>query len=245
MVLDNNALLMYDRALCADAGLVGVDEAGRGALAGPVVAAAAWVKQDFYDKEPEECKKVRDSKTLPALTREKLFNQFVSWEQEGLIAFSWAQASVVEIDVCNILGATHLAMRRALDVLASKLPKSLCLEPQINADLDDNDAAEWLGTRTPLRILVDGPPVKPFDYKHEGVISGDKKSFAIALASIVAKVSRDCLMLELDSLYPAYGFAKHKGYGTPEHSAAILKHGQTDEHRSLFLTKLFSRRGKE
>jgi ribonuclease HII len=178
-------------------GLVaGVDEAGRGPLAGPVVAAAV-ILDDLHP-----IKGLADSKKLTALQRDRLYDEI----RGKALCFAVAQASVQEIDQHNILQATLLAMRRAVDGL--RLPPKL--------------------------VLVDGNRLPVLPMRAEAIVQGDDKVAAISAASILAKVTRDRWCLDLDLLYPVYGFAKHKGYGTAEHLAALRAHGPCSEHRVSF-----------
>ena len=179
------------------AGLVaGVDEAGRGPLAGPVVVAAVILDQ----RQP--IKGLADSKKLTALRREKLFDEI----RAKALCCSIAQASVEEIDRLNILQATLLAMRRAVEGLRLK----------------------------PNKVLVDGNRLPDIGLPAQAIVGGDALVPAISAASILAKVHRDRRCLELDQLYPQYGFAKHKGYGTAAHLAALQAHGPCAEHRISF-----------
>ena len=184
--------------LCWDApGLVaGVDEAGRGPLAGPVVAAAVILD----DLNP--IKGLADSKKLTALRRERLYDEI----RAKALCCSIAQASVEEIDQINILQATMLAMRRAVEGLRLK----------------------------PVLVLVDGNRLPVLSMRAEAIVKGDSKVAAISAASILAKVTRDRWCAELDAQYPQYGFAGHKGYGTAEHLAALQAHGACPEHRKSF-----------
>ena len=177
----------------------GVDEAGRGPLAGPVCAAAVILN--------EEIEGLNDSKKLSEKKREALFDEI----KEKALSYSIAFASVEEIEEHNILNATYLAMNRAIDGL------------NVKADFALID-----GNRVPAGISL----------PCETVVKGDAKSCSIAAASILAKVTRDRLMLEEDKKYPEYNFKKHKGYGTKEHTDAILKYGMSPIHRPSFLKKL-------
>lgn len=178
-------------------GLVaGVDEAGRGPLAGPVVAAAVILD----DLKP--IKGLADSKKLSALRREKLFDEI----RAKALCFSIASASVEEIDQLNILQATMLAMRRAVNGLRLK----------------------------PNMVLVDGNRLPIIDFRAEAIVKGDSLVPAISAASILAKVHRDRWCMEVDLVYPQYGFAGHKGYGTAVHLAALKSHGACPEHRKTF-----------
>jgi ribonuclease HII len=181
----------------APAGLIaGVDEAGRGPLAGPVVAAAVILD----DLNP--IKGLADSKKLTALKRDKLYDEI----RAKALCCSIAEASVEEIDALNILQATMLAMRRAVEGLRLK----------------------------PHKVLVDGNRLPVLDVLAEAIVKGDSKVQAISAASILAKVTRDRWCEQIDHEYPAYGFAKHKGYGTEAHMQALKKHGATPWHRKSF-----------
>jgi ribonuclease HII len=184
--------LTFDRPVL----MAGVDEAGRGPLAGPVVAAAVILD----DLNP--IKGLADSKKLSALRREKLFNEI----RAKALCCSIAQASVEEIDELNILQATLLAMRRAVE--------GLRLKPQL--------------------VLVDGNRLPVLEMRAEAIVKGDSLIPAISAASILAKVTRDRWCVELDLQYPMYGFAGHKGYGTAEHLAALRAHGACSQHRKTF-----------
>ena len=178
-------------------GLVaGVDEAGRGPLVGPVVAAAVILDP----RHP--IAGLADSKTLSPAKRERLFHEI----RAKALCCSVAQASAQEIDALNILQATLLAMQRA--VAGLRLPPKL--------------------------VLVDGNRLPVLPMRADAIVKGDSKVAAISAASIVAKVHRDQLCVALDALYPAYGFSKHKGYGTAEHLAALALHGPCPEHRISF-----------
>ena len=176
--------------------IAGVDEAGRGPLAGPVVAAAVILD----DQNP--IAGLNDSKKLSALRREKLFDEI----RAKALCCSIAQASVEEIDEINLLQATLLAMRRAVDGLRLK----------------------------PAKVLVDGNRLPVLDVLAEAIVKGDATVPAISAASILAKVTRDRWCATLDQQYPQYGFAGHKGYGTAEHLAALQAHGACPEHRKTF-----------
>jgi ribonuclease HII len=181
----------------APAGLIaGVDEAGRGPLAGPVVAAAVILD----DLNP--IKGLADSKKLTALKRDKLYDEI----RAKALCCSIAEASVEEIDALNILQATMLAMRRAVEGLRLK----------------------------PNKVLVDGNRLPVLDVLAEAIVKGDSKVQAISAASILAKVTRDRWCEQIDHEYPAYGFAKHKGYGTEAHMQALKTHGATPWHRKSF-----------
>jgi ribonuclease HII len=176
--------------------IAGVDEAGRGPLAGPVVAAAVILD------ELRPIKGLNDSKKLTAKQREKLFDEI----RAKALCCSIAQASVEEIDELNILQATLLAMRRAVEGLRLK----------------------------PAKVLVDGNRLPTLDVLAEAIVGGDALVPSISAASILAKVTRDRWCAELDAQYPQYGFAGHKGYGTAEHLAALKAHGACPQHRKTF-----------
>lgn len=180
--------------------ICGVDEAGRGPLAGPVCAAAVILKDN------QIIEGVNDSKKLSEKKREALFDVI----KNEVLAYSIAFATVEEIEEMNILNATMLAMKRAVDGLSVK--------------------ADY--------ALIDGNRFPPLDIQGEYVVKGDAKSMSIAAASILAKVSRDRLCYEYAEKYPMYGFDKHKGYGTKAHTEAILKYGPCEIHRMSFLKKI-------
>jgi ribonuclease HII len=177
--------------------IAGIDEAGRGPLAGPVAAAAVILPKNF------SCPGLDDSKKISPSKRQILYQQITTNPE---ISWAVAIADREEIDRLNILQATHLAMRRAAEAL-SPLPD---------------------------HCLIDGLPVKNFPLPHDGIIKGDGLSLSIAAASIIAKVTRDRMMLELDREFPQFGFAKHQGYGTKAHLEALRIHGPCCQHRRSF-----------
>ena len=191
--------------------VMGIDEAGRGPLAGGVYAAAVHVPLTrARELLAGDWSAINDSKKLTPKKREALAEVIKSTAD---CVWAVASASSAEIDRLNILRATHLAMRRAADDVASQVSRlSPCPSP---------------------RILVDGLPV-PSLPNATNVVKGDAKSLLIAAASILAKTARDADCLRLERLYPGYGFAKHKGYPTPEHYAALAKLGPCPEHRRSF-----------
>jgi len=219
--------------------LIGVDEAGRGALAGPVVAAAVLVNQEFLEGRWAVAKsgRVNDSKQLTAAERTGLWTEFEELVRLGQIHANYGTASVAEIETVNILGATKLAMRRALEGIYPPTAFERKLEPDLFAS--DEEKAAFQPTVS-CSILIDGLPLRHFPYPHHGIVSGDARSLCIAMASIIAKVTRDRLMDELDQVHPGYGFAQHKGYGTEEHREAILRLGRSAVHRDSFLRKLLA-----
>lgn len=181
--------------------ICGVDEAGRGPLAGPVYAAAVILSPEY------PIIGLNDSKKLSEKKREELYDIIL----EEAVAYSIASASVEEIETYNILGATYLAMSRAVAGLST----------------------------TPALALIDGNRIPPsLAIPAKTVVKGDALSESIAAASILAKVSRDRVLKELDTQYPQYGFAVHKGYGTAAHTAALRQFGPCPEHRPSFLRKI-------
>ena len=184
--------------------LCGIDEAGRGPLAGPVCAAAVILPPHV------EIPGLNDSKKLSDKQRRQLFPMI----KEKAVAYGIGFASHDEIDEINILQATYLAMERALNQLSVK----------------------------PDLALIDGNRAKDFGIPVQTVVHGDSLSASIAAASVLAKVSRDDLMLEMAKEYPQYGFEIHKGYGTKAHCEAILANGACTIHRRSFLKKLYGKK---
>lgn len=232
-------LFQFDKNRLAEGvpGVVGVDEAGRGCFAGPVVAGAVWVKRAFYENSTpiKRGKFINDSKQLAPETREEVFALIEHWERRGELVFSAGTASVREIDALNILGASRLAMQRAVEGILAKLPAGTPC-PFATAGTDDAPLFDRGISFPPM--LVDGRPLTPFVWRHEAIVKGDATSLAIALASVVAKVSRDRMMVALDGEFPGYGFREHKGYGTAAHIASIRSRGITSQHRVKFLRNL-------
>ncbi len=178
--------------------VAGIDEAGRGPLAGPVVAAVAILPRKFR----HGC--LRDSKQLSATQREEIFNELTTRPD---VAWACAVVESQQIDRVNILRATHEAMREAC----------LKLEPR------------------PGHALIDGLPVPLFPFPHTALVDGDCLSYSIAAASVLAKVTRDRIMVAMDLLYPEYEFHRHKGYGTRVHLERLNNHGPCPIHRRSFL----------
>ena len=178
--------------------IAGIDEAGRGPLAGPVVAAAVILPLGFTHPV------LNDSKQLTHRKRDVLYEELTA---DPAVIWSFSVVDAGEIDRLNILRATHEGMRRAV--------AGLPMQPE--------------------HVLIDGLPVRPFPIEQTALVGGDGLSFSIAAASVIAKVTRDRLMLELDAQFPIYGFAKHKGYGTAAHLAALKAHGPCPFHRRSFL----------
>lgn len=198
--------LAHERELVASGRVLiaGVDEAGRGPLAGPVVAAAvmfplAWLQGQF----PAELADLNDSKQLTEAQREHYFTWLTA---QAEVSFAIAEADAALIDRINILQATHHAMNEALARLRP----------------------------APVHALVDGRPVRTLRFPQTALVKGDARSYSIAAASVLAKVTRDRAMLEFDRQFPGYGFAEHKGYGTPAHLAALTRLGPCPIHRRSF-----------
>ena len=193
------AMREYEYTYDACAYICGIDEAGRGPLAGPVVAAAAVLPKDcqiFY---------LNDSKKLSEKKRDLLFDEI----KEKAVAYGIGIVSPQVIDEINILQATYEAMRQAIS--------------QLNV--------------IPEILLNDAVTIPGVDIMQVPIVKGDAKSVSIAAASILAKVTRDRMMMEYDQIYPEYGFAKHKGYGTAAHIAALKEYGPCPIHRRTFIKK--------
>ena len=191
----------YERSLAGDrTPYCGVDEAGRGPLAGPVCAAAVILPEGLVIPG------LNDSKKLTAKMRDALYDIIC----DTAVAFGIAFATVDEIEALNIKGATYLAMERAI------------------ADMDP----------APVLALVDGNDKNTLSIPAVKVVKGDSLCASIAAASVLAKVTRDRYMDDLDALYPQYGFAKHKGYGTAAHYAALREYGPSPVHRPTYLRKM-------
>ena len=192
--------LQHENRLRAEGGfqiIAGIDEAGRGPLAGPVVAAAVILPADF------EHASLHDSKKLSPARRASIYRELTTHPQ---ILWACAALDPAEIDRLNILRATHEAMRRALLALPVR----------------------------PDHALIDGLPVHPFPVPHTALVEGDAASLSIAAASVIAKVTRDQTMEELDARFPAYGFSRHKGYPTSRHLAILARDGPCPIHRYSF-----------
>ncbi|MCX7929212.1 MAG: ribonuclease HII [Chlorobi bacterium] len=182
--------------------VAGVDEAGRGCLAGPVVVAAVVLNPNHH----ELCRAIEDSKQLSPTIREQLYSAIT----QSALAWSVSIADVAVIEERNILGATMWAMAQAVESLRCPV----------------------------VHVLVDGPKVPPaLQRMASAVIGGDRRSASIGAASIIAKVTRDRIMLDFAAVYPQYGFQRHKGYPTAEHFHALDKWGPTAIHRRVFLRK--------
>lgn len=201
--MQDNALFCFDKAQAQRYGacrLIGIDEAGRGPLAGPVVACACYIPDELAPCFSD----VNDSKKLTPRKRDQLFERLTHSE----VIYGVGFATAAEIDKLNILQATFLAMRRASQKFIS-IPQTFA--------------------------LVDGPhPVAGLTLRQQPVIDGDAQSLAIAAASVIAKVTRDRYMEQLDKIYPGYYFSGHKGYGTAKHLQALRELGPCKEHRLTF-----------
>ena len=182
--------------------IAGLDEAGRGPLAGPVVAAAVILPKDIFLPFLNDSKKVTEKR------RDVLFDEI----KQNAIAYGIGIASNTLIDEINILQATYEAMREAINALSTR--------PDI--------------------LLVDAVHIPGIDIRQVGIVKGDAKSVNIAAASILAKVTRDRLMAEYDKIYPEYGFASNKGYGTAAHIAALKEYGPCEIHRKSFIGNFVS-----
>jgi len=217
--------------------LIGVDEAGRGALAGPVVAGAVLVTPGFLEGRWAVARsgRVNDSKLLTPEQRAEVYADIEGLALEGQLHATVGEASVAEIEELNILGATKLAMRRALEGIYPATAFQHRTDPDLFAGAEEVPAP---APQVSCRILIDGLALRGFIYPHTAVVRGDARSLCVAMASIVAKVTRDRLMEALDAQFPGFGFAQHKGYGTDEHRQALLQLGRCAAHRGTFLRKL-------
>ncbi|MDF7825307.1 ribonuclease HII [Pontiellaceae bacterium B12227] len=202
--MKNPDVLLYEKEAWASGflRLAGIDEAGRGPLAGPVVAGAVIFDPDYIRKELVPIfGKLTDSKAMSEKWREHFFQTL---EVSDSVRIGVGVIEPAEIDEINILRATHKAMGHAA--------------AQVKADF----------------ALVDGLPVKGLPCEHQAIVKGDALSISISAASIIAKVTRDRMMVALDAEFPEYGFAKHKGYGTKQHLEALRRHGAIPAHRQSF-----------
>ena len=196
----------FERELAASGvrDIAGVDEAGRGPLAGPVVAAAVVLPAEWLrDGLPAELEGLNDSKQLTPAQRERFFEVIVGRKE---VRFGIASIEAGIVDALNILRATHRAMGEALQQLRP----------------------------APSHVLVDGLRVRTLDFPQTPIVKGDAKSYSIAAASVLAKVTRDRVMMEYHREWPVYGFAEHKGYGTRQHLLALAAHGPCPIHRRSF-----------
>ncbi len=193
--------------------IIGIDEVGRGPLAGPVAVGAVLIYAEHYRRVAKIFPVVKDSKKLSAKKREEWLVKIREAEKAGLLATAVAFVSSGSIDKKGIAPSIRTALAKALATVTSTKGSPL-----------------W------IRVLLDGGLKAPMEYENqETIIKGDEKELVIALASIVAKVTRDAKMIKLGKKLPAYGFEKHKGYGTRAHYSAIKKYGVTPHHRKTFL----------
>ncbi len=229
----------YDCKLIQEcSGIVGVDEAGRGCLAGPVVAGCVILPANFFTQASnrKHFEKINDSKKFDEPTRENLFERIQNSIGKKKLYGATGSASVSEINEYNIVGATCLAMQRAM-LSASRMSGGQWLpvlkkEPDLFSD-EEERRENW-------HVLVDGRPMKKLIYQHQGLIKGDTISLGIAMASILAKVIRDRSMRKLSTEFPEYGFSSNKGYGAPVHLEALQKFGPTVHHRNKFIRNLLN-----
>jgi ribonuclease HII len=189
--------------------ILGVDEAGRGPLAGPVVAAAVCLRHTDFTNP------INDSKKMSAKVREAAFFEIFEKAYVGI-----GIMNEKTIDSVNILNASHLAMEMAIKDLINRMPKDDTLQESFHKEVG---------------LLIDGNMFRTsLPYQYQAIIGGDGKSLSIACASIIAKVSRDRILIVYDKVFPQYGFAKHKGYPTRDHRLAIKKYGTSIIHRKSF-----------
>ncbi|UPA28499.1 MAG: ribonuclease HII [Verrucomicrobiota bacterium] len=196
--------------------LIGIDEAGRGPLAGPVVVCGVSIHKDHFNNiaRLDWIEDIDDSKKLSPRKREGLFEKLLELRNQHILDFITCGIDAATIDRINILAATTQGMIRVVERLFTK-----------------NKAEE---------ILIDGNPIKNFPFPHRGIVGGDGKSACIAIASIIAKVTRDHIMTAFDRKYSVYNFAQHKGYGTAAHIQAIRTYGLSPIHRQTFCRKFLA-----
>ncbi len=202
--------------------LIGIDEVGRGPLAGPVAVGAVLIYAEHYRRVSKLFPVVKDSKKLSAKAREQWFVKIHEAEELGLLVTAVSYIAPNVIDKKGLSWAIRTALSKSLTVVTSR-------------------KGSRKGTPSFFRVLLDGGLKAPALYvNQETIIKGDEKELVIALASIVAKVNRDARMVKLGKKFPEYGFEKHKGYGTRAHYTAIKKHGTMQHHRKSFLKELQS-----
>lgn len=219
-------------------GITGVDEAGRGCLAGSVVAGAVVLPSRFFLKAANRraCSEMNDSKQFAEERREKLYTVILGLAEQGELFWASGESSIEEIETENIVGATCLAMKRAMDEVSAKSKQLWSPEPKSEEDLfsttsSPKDDKKWV-------VRVDGRPMKRLPYEHQGLVKGDTISLAIAMGSLIAKVTRDRRMRKFAEEFPAYDFASNKGYGSPNHLKALKESGPTRLHRPRFLRNI-------
>ena len=232
-----NPLWTFDRKRTKSSmGVIGVDEAGRGCLAGPVVAGAVLLPASFFKSAANRraCVNINDSKQVKEVLREELFELIQELGEKNELFWASGEASVEEIEAENIVGATCLAMGRAMEQVG--IQSNGLWKPK--AKTEDNLFNFKLETENNWIVSVDGRFMKRLPFQHEGMIKGDTLSLAIAMGSLVAKVTRDRRMKELDGEFPLYDFSSNKGYGSPKHLSALESIGPSIHHRPRFLRKI-------
>ena len=214
-------------------GVVGVDEAGRGCLAGPVVSGCVILPAVFFTdaKNRKWVEDINDSKRFTESTREELFGRIGNLIADGRIFGATGSASVAEIEEHNIVGATCLAMQRAMETASENSDGLWVPLSRQGRDLFSRETKE----ESRWAVLVDGRPMKRLPFKHQGLIKGDSLSLAVAMGSLLAKVTRDRIMRRINEEFPEYGFSSNKGYGAPVHIHALQTLGSTIHHRPRFL----------
>jgi len=219
-------------------GIVGVDEAGRGCLAGPVVAGAVVLPAEFFLKAANRkaCGEMNDSKQFAEERREELYTVILGLAQRGDLFWASGESSIQEIETENIVGATCLAMKRAMNEASVKSKGLWSPKPKSEEDLfsttsSSKDDKKWV-------VRVDGRSMKRLPYEHQGLVKGDTISLAISMGSLIAKVTRDRMMRKFAEQFPSYDFASNKGYGSPNHLKALKESGATRLHRPRFLRNI-------
>jgi len=235
-----NPRWVFDRKEAKKAkGIVGVDEAGRGCLAGPVVAGAVILPSAFFQqaKNRKKTRDINDSKQFDEPKREFFYDLVCKLGEEGELCWGVGSASVEEIEQENIVGATCLAMARAMEQASTRsgglwkpVPKP---DENLFEQASSREEADWV-------VRVDGRPMRRLPYDHQGLVKGDTLSIAVAMASMMAKVTRDRHLRALALDFPAYDFSSNKGYGSPKHLVALKEFGPTLHHRPRFLGNILS-----
>ncbi|MBI2676606.1 MAG: ribonuclease HII [Candidatus Yanofskybacteria bacterium] len=207
--------------------IIGVDEVGMGALAGPVVVCAVSFNKDFFKKSHEKLHWLRDSKQLLSYQREKFAAELLKQDD---FSFQISYCHPKTIDKINIYQAARLAMRKAI----AKLTKDQSLRTRVRKIINPG-LSPWSLDLSRIVVLVDGKTkIQGMPLEQMAIVKGDRKVFAIACASILAKVYRDKMMVKYAKKFPGYGFEKHKGYGTKEHQVRLVKLGPCPIHRKSF-----------